>query len=108
MSRLCFVFDIDGTLADCSHRLHHIQKEPKDWDAFFDACGDDAPMPHVIAVAKALRTVGWPIIFVSGRSDRVRQQTATGWWPCGGRKAFPAPRSRRALSEAIALKSTPV
>ena len=22
----CYIFDIDGTLADCKHRLHHIQK----------------------------------------------------------------------------------
>ena len=30
-----FIFDIDGTLADASHRLHHIQNGNKDWDAFF-------------------------------------------------------------------------
>lgn len=31
------VFDLDGTLADCEHRIHHITKEPKDWRAFFEA-----------------------------------------------------------------------
>lgn len=35
------VFDLDGVLADCTHRLPHIQKQPKDWDAFFAACKDD-------------------------------------------------------------------
>ncbi len=35
------IFDIDGTLADCSHRLHHIQKDPADWDGFYEACEDE-------------------------------------------------------------------
>lgn len=29
------VFDIDGVLADCSHRLHYIQGEDKDYDKFY-------------------------------------------------------------------------
>lgn len=29
------VFDIDGVLADCSHRLHYIQGENKDYDKFY-------------------------------------------------------------------------
>jgi len=35
------IVDIDGTLADCSHRLHHIKKTPKDWKAFHDGVKDD-------------------------------------------------------------------
>lgn len=29
------VFDIDGVLADCSHRLKYIQGEDKDYDSFY-------------------------------------------------------------------------
>ncbi len=29
------VFDIDGVLADATHRQHHVAGRPKDWDAFF-------------------------------------------------------------------------
>jgi len=36
---MIYIFDIDGTLADVSHRLHYITGETKDWDAFFAACG---------------------------------------------------------------------
>lgn len=72
----CFLFDIDGTLADLSHRLPHIQKEPKDWEAFFDACEDDTSIPHVIEIAVALAR-SYHIVFVSGRSDRVREATLT-------------------------------
>ncbi len=46
-----YVFDIDGTLADITHRLHFIQGEKKDWDAFFAACIDDAPIGHMLDLA---------------------------------------------------------
>jgi hypothetical protein len=29
----CYVFDIDGTLADLAHRLRHIERRPKSWRA---------------------------------------------------------------------------
>jgi phosphoglycolate phosphatase-like HAD superfamily hydrolase len=72
----CYIFDIDGTLADCSHRLHHIQSQPKDWRAFFAACADDAPIPHAITLAIHLGMCA-QIIYVSGRSDECREATET-------------------------------
>ena len=39
------VFDLDGTLADTRHRLHHLERRPADWDAFFAAARDDPPLP---------------------------------------------------------------
>lgn len=70
----CYVFDIDGTLADCSHRLHHIQKQPKDWTAFFADCIDDFPISHMIALAKIIGEKH-EVVFVSGRSDECREAT---------------------------------
>lgn len=36
------IIDIDGTLADCRHRLHHVLPGRKrDWDAFFGEMDDD-------------------------------------------------------------------
>lgn len=72
--RKAYIFDIDGTLSNCEHRLHHIQKEPKDWRAFFAAVGDDAPHPHIVELCKTLNK-HVDIVFVSGRSDECRQQT---------------------------------
>lgn len=72
----CYIFDIDGTIADCSHRIHHI--EAKDWRSFFAACGDDKPIPHIIGLARALADAGRTIIYVSGRSDECWDQT-TDW-----------------------------
>lgn len=74
MSR-CYIFDLDGTLADLSHRLSHIQKEPKDWDAFYAACWQDKPIVHVIDLMKAL-AMDAGIVVVSGRSDACRVDTA--------------------------------
>jgi phosphoglycolate phosphatase-like HAD superfamily hydrolase len=71
----CYIFDIDGTLADCSHRLPHIQKQPKDWRAFFAAVADDAPIQHVIDLAMDLASGGAEIVYVSGRSDECREET---------------------------------
>ena len=72
----CYVFDIDGTIADLSHRLHHIQGESKNWDAFFAGCEGDAPIPHIIELAQDLARGGGAIIYVSGRSDQCRKETS--------------------------------
>lgn len=68
-----YVFDLDGTLADCSHRLHHL--EAKDWRAFFAACGDDKLIEATARVARALRFDGQRVEIWSGRSDEVRAET---------------------------------
>ncbi len=82
----CYVFDIDGTIANGDHRLHHIQKEPKDWDAYLAACPGDTPFPHVWKLATDLAR-STPVIYVSGRSDQVRSETLQWLIAC----AFPDP-----------------
>jgi len=44
------IFDLDGTLADVSHRLHYVRGATPDWSAFFAACPDDAPHEAAIAL----------------------------------------------------------
>lgn len=68
-----YVFDLDGTLADCSHRVHLV--EAGDWDAFFAACVDDLPIRKVIGVLDALVLAGHRVEIWSGRSDAVRAET---------------------------------
>ena len=71
----CYIFDIDGTIADCSHRLHYIHPRPaKDWRAFFAACADDKPIEHMIVLMRALM-LHWRVLLVSGRSDECREAT---------------------------------
>jgi len=78
--RPIYIFDLDGTLALCEHRLHYIQKTPKDWRAFFAACVDDKPCHPVIRVARLLRKGGADVQIWTARSDEVREQTQD--WIC--------------------------
>lgn len=87
-----YLFDIDGTIADLSHRLHHITDKPKDLRTFFSKCHLDVPIPHIIELAKRLWATT-PIIFVSGRSDECRMATVQ-WleaqgFPMIGHKGHP-------------------
>jgi len=72
----CYLFDIDGTIADLHHRLHFIRTEgqKKDWRSFFAATKDDKPIPHIIELAHKLWATT-QIVFVSGRSDECREDT---------------------------------
>ena len=80
MTTPCYIFDIDGTIADGDHRLHHIVREagdarPKNWRAFFSAVSDDKPIPHMVTVCRALIEAGHFVVFVTGRSDECRAAT---------------------------------
>lgn len=69
------IFDIDGTLADISHRLRHIQQEKKDWEAFNEACVDDLPYPKIIEMTRVMRDAGYTIVMCTGRSCKIEKQT---------------------------------
>lgn len=69
------VVDIDGTLADVTHRLHFISARPKDWAGFFDAMSDDAPISEMITVVVALAAAGHRILLATGRPDSHRMVT---------------------------------
>lgn len=69
------LFDIDGTLADCSHRLPLIKDDPPDWDAFHDACDADKPIHEMLFLARIIRAAGFPVALATGRPERSRQKT---------------------------------
>ena len=68
------IFDLDGTLADISHRQHMVQGKRRNWTGFFAACVEDKPHKAVIIILRTLYPQ-FRIYLVSGRSDEVRQQT---------------------------------
>lgn len=72
----CFIFDLDGTLADGAHRIHHITTEgkPKDWDAYFHALTEDKVIPAIAKLADIL-SVTYSIVYVSGRPEEYRVHT---------------------------------
>jgi phosphoglycolate phosphatase-like HAD superfamily hydrolase len=56
------IFDIDGTLADVSERLHHVKKKPKNWNAFFQGMAQDNAIHSMVRLC-------------SGRNEEHRPQT---------------------------------
>ena len=70
------IFDIDGTLADVSERIHHVRKKPKNWNAFFQGMAQDKAIHSMVRLCNILYASGIQIILCSGRSEDYRQQTA--------------------------------
>ena len=69
------IFDLDGTLSLPEHRIHFIEGENADWDAFYQACGDDDPNYPVITVLQSLWQTGELIVIWTGREESVRGRT---------------------------------
>ena len=67
--------DLDGTLCDIRHRLHHVKGETKDWKAFFAGIPEDALNDNVHDMVLDYHSKGYPIIFLSARPDKYRKET---------------------------------
>ncbi len=68
------VFDIDGVLADVSHRLHHLTGRRKHWGRFFAAAEADTLLDrgrHLLMDAAQAHA----IVYLSGRPERLRRVT---------------------------------
>lgn len=74
MSRSLAVFDVDGVLADVTHRLHHLQARPQRWERFFQAADRD---PLLIEGAERLRAAlaVHDVVYLTGRPERTRRLT---------------------------------
>lgn len=68
------IFDIDGTLSDPAHRLHHVTGSQRDWNAFFAAMGDDGLHAEVLELLLRLED-HYPILLCSGRPDDYQEAT---------------------------------
>ena len=78
-SPLLAVLDIDGVVADVRHRLHHIAKVPKDWDAFFAAATQDPLLDAGAQLAHELASQ-YDVTYLTGRPERNRASTQA--WLC--------------------------
>lgn len=77
MKDKAYIVDIDGTLANGSHRHHLIKTKPKNWPAYRKLAHLDTPIWPVINTIKALAK-NHPVFFVSGRMESEREVT-TNW-----------------------------
>ena len=96
------ICDIDGTVADATHRMHFVKINPsicdcsvnlgtfkmehikdgcpikefkKDWKGFFEAMSNDTPRKDIIQTIRAEVVDGYDICFVSGRPDTYKKIT---------------------------------
>ena len=50
------VFDMDGVLSDAAGRQHLLERPWRDWDAFFEAVGEDALIAEVARFSRSSTT----------------------------------------------------
>jgi hypothetical protein len=71
----CVVVDLDGTLANCDHRLHLIEGAKKNWDLFFDGCINDTVIEPMLNLIRLLSKDN-KIVFITARPEKNRTLTA--------------------------------
>lgn len=73
------IVDIDGTIADLSHRRHHVSGTSKNWTKFFDEMGDDLPFQTVIDTINKLvlnnEDDEFAFFICTGRPENYRAET---------------------------------
>ena len=90
MKTKAIIVDIDGTLSDLTHRLHHVKNPEgkKHFDNFFAEAHKDTPKQNVIDVIRKLQldqcehcyeeedtTPAYTTLFVTGRPEKLRAVT---------------------------------
>jgi len=77
------VCDIDGTISKVGDRIKYLEQSPKDWDAFYGACGEDEPNQIVLEMIDSLTCCDenspfdYDVVFCSGRRESCREATIT-------------------------------
>jgi 3-deoxy-D-manno-octulosonate 8-phosphate phosphatase KdsC-like HAD superfamily phosphatase len=72
------IVDLDGTLADCNHRVHHVQKDPKDWKSFNSLIHEDDLNIWCKKIIDSMGSHGVSTILLTGRNEATR--TVTEKW----------------------------
>ncbi len=73
------IFDIDGTLADVSERIHHVRKKPKNWDAFFKGMAQDKAIHSIVRFAISSMLPESKSFSAQGGMRSTAQRLLNGW-----------------------------
>lgn len=71
------VFDMDGVLSDATRRQHYLEWPRRDWETFFEECGEDELIAEVARVLECLDDE-LNVVLLTARPIRVQPQTL-GW-----------------------------
>ena len=75
------IFDLDGTLALCDHRRHHVEGAVKNWDAFFAECDKDTVNEPIARLFRFYRDSPLHRVWIlSGRSGTPETEKKTLDW----------------------------
>lgn len=73
-----FIFDVDGVLADNTHRQGLLKQEGKTsrarWAEFFEAGKDDPAYEDTLRLVHTLQAYGYTLLIVTGRAEPWRDQ----------------------------------
>lgn len=69
------ICDLDGTLANIEHRLHHVKGPTKDWDAFFEGISDDTVVGPIADILDMYAFDETTVLLCSGRPEQCREKT---------------------------------
>src|SRR3569832_126953 len=73
-ARNLVIVDMDGTLADVSHRLHFLKGHKKNWKQFFAGMDDNPPSTVIVDWVKNLAP-DYDVVIVTGRPEKFRRNT---------------------------------
>jgi len=76
MKQKAIIVDIDGTIADLTHRLHFIMppNKKRNYPAFFETMAKDTPKKNVIEIVEHLAKT-YKIVLITGRPEAWRKAT---------------------------------
>lgn len=115
MRRRTAIIDIDGTISDGTHRLHHVRPDAgkeRDYEAFHSLCSADTVVESVAAVVRSLAATS-QVVLLTGRPENYRWQTVCwleannipydGLWmrPVGDNT--PAPEYKKGVLDALQI-----
>lgn len=69
------IVDLDGTLCDVDHRVHHVSGPKKDWIKFNELLVHDRLNHWCFELIEAMSNRGYSIIFITGRGEDYRHLT---------------------------------
>ena len=92
--------DIDGVLADCTHRLKYIKGKKKDYDKFYGEVSKDTPLQEYDFITNLSEAYNGNVVFLTGRRQSCSRDILNG---CVNTTAY---QKTRLPSSAVKMATT--
>lgn len=70
-----YIFDIDGTIANIDHRVHHLEGNKKDWNSWYAKAHNDVPYWEIVDLMHLAYGAGIKIVICTSRDEKCREET---------------------------------